>query len=92
MQFPPSTGGCPRRYDAWRLGTMRFGHFFYPMKFDDSRDEQEIQACLDEAQLVEELGLPRNRPKPTPGPYRRLRLGCGANTVQAPTWLPSRAF
>ena len=36
---------------------MRFGHFFYPMKFDDSRDEQEIQACLDEAQLVEELGL-----------------------------------
>ena len=36
---------------------MRFGHFFYPMKFDDSRDEQEIQGCLDEAQLVEELGL-----------------------------------
>jgi len=36
---------------------MRFGHFFYPMKFDDSRDGQEIQACLDEAQLVEELGM-----------------------------------
>ncbi len=36
---------------------MRFGHFFYPMKFDDSQDQQEIQACLDEAQLVEELGL-----------------------------------
>ncbi len=36
---------------------MRFGHFFYPMKFDDSRDAQEIQACLDEAVLVEELGL-----------------------------------
>ncbi|MDA0265021.1 MAG: LLM class flavin-dependent oxidoreductase [Chloroflexi bacterium] len=36
---------------------MRFGHFFYPMKFDDSRDEQEILACLDEAQLVEELGM-----------------------------------
>ncbi len=36
---------------------MRFGHFFYPMKFDDTRDEQEIQGCLDEAQLVEELGL-----------------------------------
>ncbi len=36
---------------------MRFGHFFYPMKFDDTRDEQEIQACLDEAQLVEELGM-----------------------------------
>ena len=36
---------------------MRFGHFFYPMKFDDSRDEQEILACLDEAVLVEELGL-----------------------------------
>ena len=36
---------------------MRFGHFFYPMKFDDSQDQQEIQACLDEAVLVEELGL-----------------------------------
>ena len=36
---------------------MRFGHFFYPMKFDDSRDDQEILACLDEAVLVEELGL-----------------------------------
>lgn len=36
---------------------MRFGHFFYPMKFDDARDEQEIQDCLTEAQLVEELGM-----------------------------------
>ena len=36
---------------------MRFGHFFYPMKFDDTRDEQEIQSCLGEAQLVEELGM-----------------------------------
>jgi alkanesulfonate monooxygenase SsuD/methylene tetrahydromethanopterin reductase-like flavin-dependent oxidoreductase (luciferase family) len=27
------------------------------MKFDDSQDQQEIQACLDEAQLVEELGM-----------------------------------
>ena len=36
---------------------MRFGHFFYPMKFDDSQDQQEIQTCLDEAQLVEELGM-----------------------------------
>ena len=36
---------------------MRFGHFLYPMKFDDTRDQQEIQACLDEAQLVEELGM-----------------------------------
>ena len=36
---------------------MRFGHFLYPMKFDDSRDAQEILACLDEAQLVEELGM-----------------------------------
>ncbi len=35
---------------------MRFGHFFYPMKFDDSRDDVEIQECLDEAVLVEELG------------------------------------
>ena len=36
---------------------MRFGHFFYPMKFDDSRDEQAIQECLAEAELVEELGF-----------------------------------
>ena len=36
---------------------MRFGHFFYPMKFDDSRDDQEIQECLDEAVLVEALGF-----------------------------------
>lgn len=36
---------------------MRFGHFFYPMKFDDSRDAAAIQECLDEAQLAEELGL-----------------------------------
>ncbi|MCE2500480.1 MAG: LLM class flavin-dependent oxidoreductase [Dehalococcoidia bacterium] len=36
---------------------MRFGHFFYPMKFDDSRDDQEIQECLDEAELVEALGF-----------------------------------
>ena len=36
---------------------MRFGHFFYPMKFDDNQDALEIQECLDEAQLVEELGF-----------------------------------
>ena len=36
---------------------MRFGHFFYPMKFDDSRDGQEIEDCLYEAQLIEELGM-----------------------------------
>ena len=36
---------------------MRFGHFFYPMKFDDTRDDQEIQECLREAQLVEKLGM-----------------------------------
>ncbi len=36
---------------------MRFGHFFYPMKFDDSRDEAAIQDCLAEAELVEELGF-----------------------------------
>ena len=36
---------------------MRFGHFLYPMKFDDTQDQQEIQGCLDEAQLVEELGM-----------------------------------
>ena len=36
---------------------MRFGHFFYPMKFDDSHDEEEIQQCLAEAELVEELGF-----------------------------------
>ena len=36
---------------------MRFGHFLYPMKFDDTRDQQEIAACLDEVQLAEELGM-----------------------------------
>ena len=36
---------------------MRFGHFFYPMKFDDSQDDREIQDCLDEAELVEALGF-----------------------------------
>ena len=36
---------------------MRFGHFFYPMKFDDSRDEEAIQECLAEAELVEKLGF-----------------------------------
>ena len=36
---------------------MRFGHFFYPMKFDDSHDEAAIQECLAEAELVEELGF-----------------------------------
>ena len=36
---------------------MRFGHFFYPMKFDDSRDAEAIQECLAEAELVEELGF-----------------------------------
>ena len=35
---------------------MRFGHFFYPMRFDDSNDEQAIQECLDEAVLAEDLG------------------------------------
>ena len=36
---------------------MRFGHFFYPMKFDDSHDDQAIQECLAEAELVEALGF-----------------------------------
>ena len=36
---------------------MQFGHFFYPMKFDDSKDSQAIEDCLYEAELVEELGL-----------------------------------
>ncbi len=36
---------------------MRFGHFFYPMKFDDSNDEQAIQQCLAEAVLAEDLGF-----------------------------------
>lgn len=35
---------------------MHFGHFFYPMRFDDSDDRQAIQDCLDEALLAEELG------------------------------------
>ena len=35
---------------------MRFGHFFYPMNFDSSRDHQVIEECLLEAELVERLG------------------------------------
>ena len=36
---------------------MRFGHFFYPMNLDPARDSQSIDACLDEAELVEQLGF-----------------------------------
>lgn len=36
---------------------MRFGHFFYPMNFDASRDYQAIADCLAEAELVERLGF-----------------------------------
>ncbi len=36
---------------------MRFGHFLYPMKFDDSGDAEEIQQCLAEAELVEAMGF-----------------------------------
>lgn len=36
---------------------MRFGHFFYPMNVDPSRDYQSIDACLDEVELVERLGF-----------------------------------
>jgi alkanesulfonate monooxygenase SsuD/methylene tetrahydromethanopterin reductase-like flavin-dependent oxidoreductase (luciferase family) len=36
---------------------MRFGHFFYPMNLDASRDYQSIEACLHEAELVEQLGF-----------------------------------
>ena len=36
---------------------MRFGHFFYPMNFDPSRDCLAIEECLQEAELVEELGF-----------------------------------
>ena len=36
---------------------MRFGHFFYPMNLDPARDYQFIDACLDEAELVEQLGF-----------------------------------
>ena len=36
---------------------MRFGHFFYPMNFDPSRDYEAIQQCLLEAELVEQLGF-----------------------------------
>ena len=38
-------------------GTMRFGHFFYPMNFDASRDYEAIGECLLEAELVEQLGF-----------------------------------
>ena len=36
---------------------MRFGHFFYPMNFDASRDYAVIEECLLEAELVEQLGF-----------------------------------
>jgi len=36
---------------------MRFGHFFYPMNFDASRDYEAIAECLLEAELVEHLGF-----------------------------------
>ena len=36
---------------------MRFGHFFYPMNFDPSRDYEAIEECLLEAELVEQLGF-----------------------------------
>ena len=36
---------------------MRFGHFFYPMSMDASRDVQAIDDCLYEAELAEEMGL-----------------------------------
>ena len=36
---------------------MRFGHFFYPMGLEPSKDSQVIDDCLYEAELVEELGL-----------------------------------
>lgn len=36
---------------------MRFGHFFYPMNPDASRDYQALEACLDEIELVEQLGF-----------------------------------
>ena len=36
---------------------MRFGHFFYPMNFDPSRDYEAIEECLVEAELVEQLGF-----------------------------------
>ena len=36
---------------------MRFGHFFYPMNFDASRDYEAIEDCLLEAELVEQLGF-----------------------------------
>ena len=36
---------------------MRFGHFFYPMNLDPSRDCEAIEECLAEAELVEQLGF-----------------------------------
>ena len=36
---------------------MRFGHFFYPMNLDASRDYQAIANCLAEVELVEQLGF-----------------------------------
>ncbi len=36
---------------------MRFGHFFYPMTLDATRDYQTITDCIAEAELVEQLGF-----------------------------------
>jgi alkanesulfonate monooxygenase SsuD/methylene tetrahydromethanopterin reductase-like flavin-dependent oxidoreductase (luciferase family) len=36
---------------------VSFGHFFYPMNLDASRDYQAIADCLAEAELVEQLGF-----------------------------------
>ena len=38
-------------------GTVRFGHFFYPMSLDPSKDSALIEECQYEAGLVEESGL-----------------------------------
>ena len=37
---------------------MRFGHFLHPTTFDTSRDDQAIEVCLDEAELVKPLNTP----------------------------------
>ncbi len=39
---------------------MRFGHFFYPMNSDASRDSEAIEECLLAAELVKQLRIRRN--------------------------------
>ena len=61
---------------------MRFGHFFYPMKFDDSDDARAIQECLEEAGLVEAWRELARMPETTPDGSQRAALSSLAGMVK----------